>query len=290
VSDDGAWSIVIIALLGNPFSPRYARARGASGRARALDYCAMNVALYGPRGSLWALREREIGDGHRGATEVAIGGSRMGWKGDALTVDIDETTSPLSRSVRGRITFHPEASPGAAFSLDEMGRHSWWPVAPGGRIEVALDEPSVRFSGHGYHDANSGDVPLEATFARWTWCRARASDRETRVTYDVTETTGKERNLSLDFDTRRGELQSTAPLRSSPLATTAWRIERQTRVDGAHLPRVARTLEDTPFYARALIDTAVRGRRVIGVHETLSLDRFSRDWVRFLLGFRMGRA
>src|SRR5579862_5842266 len=76
LSDDGESAVVVIAMLGNPFSPRYARAR-ERGPADPLGFCAMNVALYG-RAPAWALRERKL---EAGATPqgVAIGGSTMAW-------------------------------------------------------------------------------------------------------------------------------------------------------------------------------------------------------------------
>ena len=51
----------------------------------------------------------------------------------------------------------------------------------------------------------------------------------------------------------------------------------------------ARTLEDTPFYARSLLDTCLLGEPVHGVHESLDLERFRSGWVQMLLPFRMPR-
>jgi carotenoid 1,2-hydratase len=49
------------------------------------------------------------------------------------------------------------------------------------------------------------------------------------------------------------------------------------------------TLEDAPFYARSLLTTRLAGTPAQTFHESLSLDRFSRGWVRMLLPFRMPR-
>jgi carotenoid 1,2-hydratase len=49
LSDDGAHALTLIAMLGNVFSPFYARARAQGGPADPLAHCTMNVALYGPR-------------------------------------------------------------------------------------------------------------------------------------------------------------------------------------------------------------------------------------------------
>jgi len=285
VSDDGALSIVVIALLGNPFSPRYARARGARLGARALDFCALNVAVYGPRGALWALHERSIPDEARDARSVTLGDSHIGWEGDALVVDIVERTSPFGRPLRGRVTFRPSSSPGEAFQLDTGALHTWWPVAPEGRLEVALEEPSLRFAGSGYHDANAGDVPLESSFSRWTWSRSHLTRGRTCITYDVAERAGTERGFALDI--RGDSIRRIAGLGPARLPTTRWGIRRQTQADASTLPAVRRSLEDTPFYARALVEAQLEGLATVAVHESLSLDRFASPWVQFLLQFRM---
>ncbi|MEO8874551.1 MAG: carotenoid 1,2-hydratase [Polyangiaceae bacterium] len=288
MSDDGATSIVVIALLGNPFSPRYALARSvSSASSHALDFCALNVAIYGKNGSIWSLSERAIGDGDRGARSVGIGRSRMEWQGDDLVVIIDERSAPLGKPVRGKIRFSPTSSSENAIALDAGGNHTWWPIAPSGRIAVELDAPTLRFTGHGYHDANAGAAPLEDSFHSWSWCRARIDATRSCVTYDVDPKHGPPRSFALDFQGDRVTTHNGSHLRRAPIERTGWRIDREARTEGAHVPRVVRSLEDTPFYARALVETQLGGRRTIAMHETLSLDRFSRRWVRFLLGFRM---
>jgi carotenoid 1,2-hydratase len=53
--------------------------------------------------------------------------------------------------------------------------------------------------------------------------------------------------------------------------------------------RVLRTLEDTPFYARSILDARLMGERVAAVHETLDLRRLDTALVRWMLSFRMPR-
>ena len=50
-----------------------------------------------------------------------------------------------------------------------------------------------------------------------------------------------------------------------------------------------KTLEDAPFYARSHILTKIGGVESEAIHESLSLDRFTKNWVRVLLPFRMTR-
>ncbi len=287
VSDDGRSAIVIIALLGNPFSPSYARAR-QRGPSPALTFCSMNVAVYAKGASAWALDEQSVADDGRTASGVAIGRSSMRWGKDGLTVDLDELTTPLRRRLRGKIVLHPEVQSGLEIALDEGNEHKWWPVAPLARIEVDLPSPGVRFSGHGYHDANAGNVPLETSFEHWSWSRARTEDGAL-LTYDLSTAAGSERSLSLRVSPQ-GELDNLDGTWRAPLPNTLWGIERQARVDDAHGARLQQSLEDGPFYSRALVETRLGGRPVVAVHETLAAHRLRRSWVRALVGFRMRRA
>ena len=289
MSEDGRFAIVVIALLGNPFSPAYARQRLLAERAgtkspAALSFSSLNVALYGPDRKLWALTETAIGEDARTSTGVRIGRSAMQWTNDELRVDVDETCAPLGRRIRGTVRILPECEPGVGIALDPRGAHMWWPVAPLSRIEVALDDPGIRFSGHGYHDANAGDEPLPAAFSRWTWSRARLKNKSI-VTYDTELCSGRRMGRALAISSR-GDVTELLDLPAGPLPTTRWGLPRSGRGDG---PTVRRSLEDTPFYARAMIESEYQGERVVAMHEELSCERLSAAWVRFLLGFRMRR-
>jgi carotenoid 1,2-hydratase len=288
LSEDGEHAIVIIALIGNPFSPWYAHARDTAGSAPdALGYCSLNVALYGKRERAWALHERPIRAEQRTADGVSIGGSSMCWQGDRLCVEIDERTSPLGRPVRGRVILHPELLSGLALQIDGRGEHRWWPVAPLARIEVELSEPRLRFTGHGYYDVNAGRVPLEAAFDTWGWSRAR-SDETAYLTYDVVELTGARRSLAFKISAR-GEVSDLAPVWSTPLRTTLFGLRPEARVDHGQPCRVVRSLEDGPFYARSLVATRFEGRPVVAVHESLAAQRLRRGWVRWMVKHRMRR-
>lgn len=297
VSADGRSGVVIIAMLGNPFSPAYARARDR-GAASPLPYCAMNVALYHPRRpgpgrhlSSFALDERRVAPSALAPRALRIGGSEMRWDGDRLVIDVDERTTPgshpIRRPIRGRVTIHPEAPAGLALTIDHAGLHRWWPIAPLARVEVDLPEPGVRWVGHGYHDANAGDVPLEATFDTWSWSRGRAGDAA-YLTYDVLPLDGAPRTHAL----RIGAAGDVAPLEGTEtraLEGTLWRVPRRARVDAGAPARTVRTLEDGPFYARSLVETRLGGAHLVAMHETLAAQRLRRGWVRFCTGYRMRR-
>jgi carotenoid 1,2-hydratase len=67
-----------------------------------------------------------------------------------------------------------------------------------------------------------------------------------------------------------------------------WGLKRATRSEGA--ARVTQTLEDAPFYGRAVVGTRWLGRDLTAMHENLSLDRFDTPWMRLMLPFKAPRA
>jgi len=152
-----------------------------------------------------------------------------------------------------------------------------------------MTRPALSWTGDGYLDTNDGDEPLEAGFRCWTWSRATLTGGRAAVLYDVVGADGPGPPIALRFD-RAGKAEPMDPPPPAALpATRIWRIPRATRGDAGTAPRVSRTLEDTPFYARSVVDTTIAGEATAAVHESLSLTRFARPWVRVLLPFRMPR-
>jgi carotenoid 1,2-hydratase len=268
------------------FSPYYALAR-RRGAADPLDHCALNVALYRPRGKRWGMTERRRDAIARDADHFAIGNSRLTWNGDALTIDIDEVAVPFPSRLRGRVRVVPSALNHTSFALDAAARHRWWPIAPCCRVAVDLDRPNWHWRGDGYFDINHGDAPLEADFAGWQWSRA-ATRTGTVLSYDTSAIDGTERSLGLRFDAA-GNLTQSSSLPPTALPSTAWRIGRTARVDADQAPRILRTLEDAPFYARSQLAARVFGEDVAMMHESLSLARFRKPIVQAMLPFRMPR-
>lgn len=265
------------------FSPYYAWDR----RRDPYHHCALNVVLYGERGGRFAMTERGRSQLSRTARELTIGPSALAWDGNALTIRIDEHAAPIPRALRGLVRVHPKGLTGQPFLLDAPGAHRWWPMAPCCDVEVALDDPAMAWRGTGYLDTNDGDQPLADGFRRWTWCRADLN-QGAAILYDVEQREGTGQNLSLRFapDGSRRDLDPPVPAALPP--TRLWRIARDTRSDDA-AARVLRTFEDTPFYARSLLETQLAGERVRPMHESLSLDRFRNPLVRLMLPFRMPR-
>ena len=87
-----------------------------------------------------------------------------------------------------------------------------------------------------------------------------------------------------------GEVEPLAPIPVVRLPRTRWGVARNTRADAGGVAQVARTLEDTPFYARSVLATHLLGEATSAMHESLSLDRFAAPWVQAMLPFRIPRA
>lgn len=285
---------MVIAFIGSVFSPYYAWAhRRAAGRggAAALDHCAVNIALYSPGRAAWAMTERGRQRVQRSASHLQIGASSLRWAGDALELQLDETSVPWMRRLRGTVRLHPAGPPGPAWGLSACGRHTWQPLAPGARVEVALDEPGPRWSGSGYFDTNQGPEPLANAFREWHWSRAALPGGRSVVLYDTVHAgprgsppTGQ--SLALHFDARGGA-QAFEPPPVARLSASRWGVGRATRSEaGATLQK---TLEDTPFYARSLVQSRLFGQPAMAVHESLDLRRFSSPVVQAMLPFRMPR-
>lgn len=233
------------------------------------------------------MTERGLSAIARDASSFRIGPSRIAWRGEDLLLEVEEWTAPWPRRLRGRIRLRPETLPGRVFTLAREGAHRWWPIAPRARVEVAFDEPDLRFSGHGYLDANEGQEPLEARFRGWDWSRA-GDAHETVILYEGGRRDGGTLLFALRAG-RAGGLEPIEPPPLQPLPRSLWGLARTTRVDPGHRARLVRDLEDGPFYARARLATRLSGRELPAVHESLSLDRFARPWVQLLLPFRMPR-
>ena len=221
-----------------------------------------------------------------------VGPSHLRWHSDALEIALDERSMPLLRAVRGLLRLHPHALPRFAAALDARGRHRWAPIAPCARIEVDLQSPALRWQGHAYFDSNEGDEPIERAFTRWDWLRTAQADGGTAVIYDVQPSDIKRGGASRLITRRFSRDGSSSEFEASPrhgLAPSAlWRIDRQVRAAAA--PRVLRTLEDTPFYARSLIEMqGGNGQLVQAIHETLDVPRLVSPLVQAMLPFRMPR-
>lgn len=223
----------------------------------------------------------------RGPDWLRIGPSALHWTGEALAIDIRETTFPIPSRFRGRVMVRPRALVMVPFALDRERRHLWQPVATRADVEVAMRCPELRWTGSGYFDSNFGAEPLEQGFSIWHWTRAHGGAHE-HVFYEGTRRDGSRFALALGFD-RTGAISEVELPAEHRLPRTAWLMPRITRADAGAEVRVRRTWEDTPFYARSALATRLFGEAGDAVHESLSLDRLASPVVKLMLPYRMPR-
>lgn len=275
--------MTVIAFIGSVFSPYYAAAR-RRGLADPENHASINAILYRPEGKRWAMTERGRGSVSRSPTRLAIGPSAVSASDGRIIIDIDEWSVPFPRKLSGRITVDPGPVFHDQHRLDAEGRHTWRPVAPCARVEVAFDRPALSWKGSAYVDMNYGSEPLEEGFRRWTWSRSDQGEA-TRILYDVEQRDGIRRNLALDYG-RDGVIRPFDPPPIQPLPSTGWRVWRETRAAPEAPSHVLKGFEDTPFYSRSLLGGA---NMPSAIHESVDLDRFASRWVQTLLPFKMPR-
>jgi len=222
----------------------------------------------------------------RSVEHLRIGPSDLQWDGTALTIHINEVMVPFPSRIRGTVRVVPSAITQQEFVLNEHGNHRWWPMAPCARVQVALEQPHVRWQGDGYFDMNCGDAPIEDGFTDWQWARGALRDG-TAILYEAQRRDGSALNMAMRFDDA-GNMQAFQPPAVKPLRRTGWRVARSVRSEGS--VSVLRTLEDAPFYARSVVTAQLAGEPVTLMHESLSLDRFRSPVVQAMLPFRMPRA
>jgi carotenoid 1,2-hydratase len=225
------------------------------------------------------MTERRRGAVKREAESLEIAATRLRWVDGSLEIDFDEPATPFGRRLQGRIRLEPSAGPCGAFALDAAGRHLWAPIAPRARVEVAVTGEEA-WRGEGYFDTNLGAEPLERAFVNWDWSRLNRPG-ESVLFYDVSRRDGGATALAIRVSAS-GEAE---PIEAPPrrrLAPTLWGIRRRPR---GETPRLVRTLEDTPFYARSLL-TDGGG---VAMHESLCLNRLASPVVKAMLPFRMFR-
>lgn len=278
----------MIALLGNVFSPYYAKSR-ALGPSDPLQFCAMNVALYERGRKLWALTERASDEVERSSDRLRIGTSTVRRTEEgSLLFDLQERTSPFGSPLRVSVRVESPRWEEESYQLDAVGRHQWTPLALHAEADVQVHAPKqIRWTGHAYVDTNSGVEPLEQGFRRWDWSRS-SSRHASHVAYDVERRDGTRKSIRRVFS-QDGSSEAW-DVGVAALPATVWGVERSVPSDLGAKPRVLRALEDAPFYARTLVSSSLDSERLHLVHETVDMDRFVRPWVQFLVPFRMRRA
>ncbi|NBT34713.1 MAG: carotenoid 1,2-hydratase [Betaproteobacteria bacterium] len=236
------------------------------------------------------MTERSARSLSRSEDSYALAGSSVHWQHGELLIRIDERAMPLGGRVRGEVRLRAPRLFPFQTALDAQGRHRWGPIAPTADIRAEFEHPKIRWEGHGYLDSNEGDEPIDQPFRSWDWSRTLLPDGSVAVIYDVRPEGATNRLLALSFKPS-GEVDNFTPGGRQPLGRTLWGLSRQIRADDHPAPRssVVKTLEDTPFYARSLLNTQIMGEETLTMHETLDLTRLRSNVVRLMLPFRMPR-
>ncbi len=235
------------------------------------------------------MTERGQSSVQRDAEHLRIGPSQLQWRGDHLQIELNEISVPIPQRVRGTVRVYAEALCNYSNALDDAGKHRWGPIAPCARVEVDLAKPGLRWQGNAYLDSNEGDEPVTVPFKTWDWSRARMADGSTAVIYDVTQTNGSSTLLAERFKPDGSSESFQAAPQRQALPSTLWRVNRGIRADSASPSQVVDTLEDTPFYARSLLQTHLLGEPVTAMHETLEPQRLRSRAVQLMLPWRMPR-
>lgn len=288
ISDDGQQAITMIIFVGSVFSPYYASARKKAPRP-AEKHCAFNTILYGPGSrKRWSMTERSDRALERSRDSYRLGPSRIDWDGQSFLARVRERCTPFGQRMEGTIRITPSALTSHSLTLDHRGLHQWNPIAPIARVDIDFPALKATWSGDGYLDSNRGDEPLARGFSGWDWTRARLGNGDCAVRYEARYPGREAHRLALRF-TDDGSIRPEPVSSSASLPRTAvWQVAR--RMPGAEAtPTKLQTLEDTPFYARSLVETTFNGETGLGIHESLSMERFEKRWVQTLLPFRMPR-
>lgn len=285
ISDDGVYGITIIAFIGSVFSPYYAWSKARN----PFDHCALNVALYGPGIGRWAMTERPKNNVSISANEFQLADSAMTWDGSKLRIKIDEHLSPIPSPVRGEVIVDTSFQNNQSFQIDEKGRHRWRPICTAARVSARFTDPDLSWSGNGYLDTNDGDEPLEDGFRFWDWSRAELPNGESAVLYNCDLWNGGQQSIAIRLDKsgniEQAEQPSAVPLPPTPI----WRIKRRTGADHGTQPKLIKTLEDTPFYSRSIIESTIWGETCRSMHESFSGARYQSPIIKSMLKFRMPR-
>jgi carotenoid 1,2-hydratase len=233
----------------------------------------------------------------RDTGRLAIGNSVMQMRDGRLLIDFAEMALPwpgqrlLPKMISGSIEITPDQGCDRVFDLDGHGHHVWSPRMPRATARIMSGAlPGGGWEGRAYHDMNFGDRPIEQDFIGWDWARGSdGPDGDTVILYDSVLRSGGSRRLALRCSGLDDVERFAMPGRQA-LPRAFWGLRPGIACDEGMRPARKVSLEDSPFYARALVDTVVDGRQLTMVHETLDCRRLANPLVRMMLPFRMPRS
>jgi carotenoid 1,2-hydratase len=276
-SGDG---LVCILFLGSVFSSKYAARWKRGERARPLEHCAVNLALYrGGRRVGFVMSEYDRA-GAAEADRLAIGESTLSRDGATVTIALRDRTVPGHARVAGTITVEPLAPAWPEYRIvDDLAGHAWQVLAPRARVRAELPTQRFALDAEGYFDHNAGAGRIEASVARWSWARF-AGPHGLTVVYGLEERSGAVRAIRFDeaaSGAPRVSESDAAPTGAARRLRWGMQLPEQFGARGGWRCQAGATLEEAPFYSRyraQLVDPS--GARIDGHGEHIDFDRFSR--------------
>ena len=183
-------AITIILFDGMPMSPYWLEAMP---NANAEDYRGYAISLYrnGKKiaGYVHHVNQHDI---YMNDDELII---QMGdvtmqrTKDHVYKISIDTFFPHSTNSIKGVFSFTPITANNVNEHKGE-GNHCWRLIAPMCEVQGELsirqyqdESESLVFSGHGYHDCNSGDDALDADYDDWYWGRIPLDEHRTLIYY-----------------------------------------------------------------------------------------------------------
>ncbi|MEL7128270.1 MAG: carotenoid 1,2-hydratase [Pseudomonadota bacterium] len=223
----------------------------------------------------------------RTTNTFAVGPSRVDRTSDGLSIRVLERGAPLPRAANGTVEVRLPWQNTRRFQLHPSGRHTWQPICTTAEVSVAFDAPKRTWTGRAYVDTNWGTEPLETGFDYWDWSRTEGPDGSAKIRYVSDLASGGATDFCVGFDTS-GEISThTLEPQTTLPPTPIWRIPRRAGLLNGETPELMRTLEDTPFYSRSLLNHPASGVRA--VHESFSGKRLRSNLIKSLLMVRMPR-
>lgn len=278
-ASNGDVTLVVLFMVGSPFSRRYAASPGDPSA-----HSAVNVAVYRAGHPMtWVLTEypqASLESANGGAT-LRIGPSSLTWREDGrVTISIDEREP--GRNGR-RIRLDGDISPQSPRlgPIELAAGHHWEGLALRAHGSFSIPDLSIGMRARAYLDSNRGDEPLGQSLPRWRWTRALGRD-DTRVLFLLPDGGGV-----LAFATDRRATYRALPriVRLTPGdAWTGWGLRVPQQLELAPGAPVRR-LESSPFYAR--LEASTDGAHVMS--EVADFRRFRAPWIRWMADFRTRR-
>jgi len=268
ISDDTDWSLVVIFLLGNPFSAYY-RQSFLKEDSSPIDHNGVFFALH-RRGQL--RHYAFINYPAKAITNNGVGtGLSFGPNSFSFAIDSGFRAEFHEENANRRVldavvTLQPtSARSESPATVDPNAGHWWLPAIAAGRAEVDIAIRSlgasraierIKFSGSGYHDHNWGVLPFGREIDHWTWARSDFGDGKAALFYWTVEDGGRQTCSLLIF------YRTSLPVvyENAIVNVEKWRISKfGTRspkkvviaIDNLLLSiSTNELLEDVPFYVR----------------------------------------